>query len=201
MKLYYSMGACSLASDIVLREAGHSFTLEAVNLGTHMTETGADYYTINPKGYVPALKLDDGSILTEGVAILLYAASTAKQAHLTPEYGSMAWYRLVELLTFISSEIHKAFSPLFNKAITEEARTAQIEKLHKRFAFVENILSQSTFLTGETFTVADAYLYTVMRWSSMLNVDIHQYTHILRFMETVSGRPSVQEALAAEGAK
>lgn len=195
------MGACSLASDIVLREAGHSFTLEAVNLGTHMTETGADYYTINPKGYVPALKLDDGSILTEGVAILLYAASTAKQAHLTPEYSSMAWYRLVELLTFISSEIHKGFSPLFNKAITEEARTAQIEKLHKRFAFVENILSQSTFLTGETFTVADAYLYTVMRWSSMLNVDIHQYTHILRFMETVSGRPSVQEALAAEGAK
>lgn len=199
MKLYYATGACSLASDISLREAGHTFSLESVNLGTHTTETGVDYYTINPKGYVPALELDDASILTEGIAILLYAAGTSKQAKLAPEYGTPAWYRLVEMLTFISSEIHKSFSPLFNRSITEEARTAQIEKLTKRFPLIESILAKNTFITGESFTVADAYLYTIMRWTKTLNVDISSYPHILRFMETVGSRPSVQEALAAEG--
>lgn len=199
MKLYYSKGACSLASNISLREAGIDFDLIHVNLGTHTTESGEDYYTINPKGYVPALKLEDNTLLTEGVAILEYIADRNKETKLAPEHGTMERYHLVEWLTYISSEIHKNFSPLFDPTITEEARTTQISRLMKRIPLIEETLSKNTFLTGDTFTIADAYIYTVLRWNVYLKVDISIYPNILKFMEKVTSRRSVQEALTSEG--
>ncbi len=199
MKLYYTNGACSLASNIALREAAQDFELVRVDLSSHTTETGDNYYEINPKGYVPALKLPDGSILTEGVAILQYVADLNKESNLAPASGTMERYRLQEWLTFISSEIHKGFSPLFNPAISESDAVMVKEKLNKRFPLLESALSQKTFLMGENFTVADSYLFTILNWAQKFNMNFGSYPHIQKFMDTVKNRPKVQDALHSEG--
>jgi glutathione S-transferase len=197
--LYYAPGSCALSPHITLTEAGIPHTLVKVDLATHTTEDGTDYYTINPKGYVPALTLPDGQILTEGVAIVQYLADQAKESGLAPENGTMARYRLQEWLTFISAEVHKTFSPLWNQSISPDARTAAVEKLHKRFPVIEEALASHAFITGDKFTVADAYAFTVLNWSHMLGVDLAAYPHIRTYLETVGARPHVQEALKAQG--
>jgi glutathione S-transferase len=199
MKLFYTQGACSLSPHIVLREAGIPFELVNVDLKTHTTKDGQNYYEINEKGYVPALQLDNGDVLTEGVAIVQYVADLAKNSGLIAENGTIDRYRTQEWLTFISSEVHKTFSGLFNPALSEEAKKNTIERLHKRFPFIEKALAKNAFITGNAFTVVDAYAYTILRWSGMFAIDLSIYPNITRFMKEVGERPKVQEALKAEG--
>lgn len=199
MKLYYSGGACSLASHIIATEAGLTFEIVKVDLATHKTETGEDFYSINPKGYIPALKLDNGEVLTEGVAILQYLADQNSDAGLIPQAGTFDRYKTQEWLTFISSEVHKAFSPLWSKDTTSEVREATIARLNKRFDYINTYLAGKNFLLNEKFSVVDAYLFTVVNWTSMLNVDISAYPEIVSFMARIAARPHVQTAMKAEG--
>jgi glutathione S-transferase len=199
MKLYFSPGACSLSPHIVLRETGLSFDLEKVDLGSKQTASGTDYKTINPKGYVPALQLDNGEILTEGPTIVQYLADQVPQKHLVPAAGSMERYRLMEWLNFISAELHKGFGPLFKPAMPEEAKTIARETLANRIGVVAKQLQANTYLTGEQFTVADAYLFTVLNWSGHVNVDLAPWPAVGAYMKRVAARPNVQAALVAEG--
>lgn len=199
MKLYYSPGACSLSPHIVLREAGLNFELEKVDLRTKKTESGKDFTTINPKGYVPTLQLDDGSILTEGPAIIQYLADKAPQARLAPANGTLERYRLQELLNFISTELHKGFSPLFNPAYPEEVKKMVRDNLGKRFDGLRTTLEKGPYLTGEQFTVADAYLFTVLGWGQWTGVDLAQWPVLKAYHARVAERPHVQAALKAEG--
>jgi glutathione S-transferase len=199
MKLFYNPAVCSLSPHIVLRETGLSFDIEKVDLGTKKTETGKDYNTINPKGYVPALVLDDGSILTEGPAIVQYIADKAPQAKLAPANGTIERYRLQEWLNFISTELHKNFSPLFNPAFPEDAKKILRENIAKRFNNLKSTLEKGPFLMGEQFTVADAYLFTVANWANFVKMDLAPYPWIQSYLARVSARPSVQAALKAEG--
>jgi glutathione S-transferase len=201
MKLYYAPGACSLSPHIVLREAGLSFELEKVDLRSKKTESGKDFNTINPKGYVPALQLDDGSILTEGPAIVQYLADKAPQARLAPANGTMERYRLQELLNFISTELHKGFSPLFNPAYPEDAKKIVRENLARRFDHLSTYLEKGPYLTGEQFTVADAYLFTVLGWTAHVNIDLGKWPVLKAYHGRVAERPHVQAALKAEGQK
>jgi glutathione S-transferase len=199
MKLYYSPGACSLSPHIVLREAGASFDIEKVDLSTKKTESGKDFNTINPKGYVPTLQLDDGSILTEGPAIVQYVADKAPQAKLVPAHGTLERYRLQEWLNFISTELHKGFSPLFNPAYPEDAKKIVRENLGKRFNFLRATLEKGPYLMGEQFTVADAYLFTVTNWPAFVKLDMSPYPWVQAYAARVGARPNVQAALKAEG--
>ena len=201
MKLYYSPGACSLAPHIVAREAGLPVTLEKVNLANRTTETGANFATINPKGYVPAIALDDGSVLTEVAAILQYLADRKPGAGLAPANGTTERYRLIEWLTFISSEIHKGFGPLWNPTTPDSVKATTKDRLATRFAYLDEVLATRPYLMGETFTVADAYLFTVVNWTSFLSIDIAPYKSLNAFLNRVAARPRVQEALEAEGLK
>ncbi|PTL77969.1 glutathione transferase GstA [Vitiosangium sp. GDMCC 1.1324] len=198
MKLYFAPGACSLSPHIVLREAGLDFELEKVDLKSKKTESGQDFTTINPKGYVPTLQLDDGSVLTEGPAIVQYIADKAPQSKLAPANGTMERYRLQELLNFISTELHKGFSPLFNPAYPEEVKKLVRENLGKRFDGLRTTLEKGPYLTGEQFTVADAYLFTVLNWGQWTGIDINQWPVLKAFYTRVSERPHVQAALQAE---
>jgi glutathione S-transferase len=199
MKLYYSPGACSLAVHIAAREAGVPLTLEKVDLATRRTETGADFPAINPKGYVPALALPDGAVLTEAAALLLFVADREPQAGLVPAPGTIERHRLHEWLTFITSEVHKGFAPLWNPATPDAVRQATKDKLAQRFAYLDQVLAKQRFLTGPAFTVADAYLFTVVNWANHHAVDLAPYGHLKSFLDRVAARPRVQEALAAEG--
>ena len=199
MKLYYAPGACSLAPHIVAREAGLRLDLEKVDLGAGKTERGATFSDINPKGYVPALALDNGEVLTEVSALVQYIADQAPQAGLAPAAGTMERYRLLEWLGFISTEIHKGFGPLWSPAMPEGAKTIARNNLAKRFAWLDQRLVQKPFLLGERFTVADAYLFTVANWTNFHRIDLGPYPHLKAYMERVAGRPKVREALAAEG--
>jgi glutathione S-transferase len=199
LKLYYSPGACSLSPHIALREAGLSFDLEKVNTKEKKTETGEDYWKINPKGYVPALKLDDGSVLTEGPAIVQYIADQRPKSNLAPEIGSPERYRLQEWLNFISTEIHKTYSPLFNAAVPEDYKVIAKENLAKRFKYVDEKLAGRDYLMGAHFTVADGYLFTVANWSNFLKIDHSPYPNLRAFQARVAARPKVQDALKAEG--
>lgn len=199
MKLYYNPAVCSLSPHIALREAGLKFDLEKVDLGTKKTETGKDYNTINPKSYVPALVLDDGSILTEGPAIVQYIADKAPQSKLAPANGTLERYRLQEWLNFISTELHKNFGPLFNPAFPEDAKKMLRDNIGKRFNNLRPTLEKNTFLMGDQFTVADAYLFTVANWANFLNMDLSPYPWIQAYLSRVSARPHVQAALKAEG--
>jgi glutathione S-transferase len=202
MKLYYSPGACSLVPHIILREAGEDVALEKVDLSQKRTEAGADFWAVNPKGYVPALKLDDGAILTEGVVIQQYIADRAPQTRLAPPRGSLERLRLDELLVFISTELHKTFSPLFAATTPDEAKPAFREKVGKRLDVIEAMLADGRpFLTGETFTIADAYLYVMTTWCRGTGIDLDRWPAISAFAKRVAARPSVQAALAAEGIK
>ena len=199
MKLYYSPGACSLSPHIVLLEAGLDFTAEKVDLKSKKTETGADYTTVNSKGAVPALVMEDGKLLTEGAAIVQYVADQKPQSGLAPANGTLERYRLMELLNYIASEMHKGYSPLFNPAITPEAKAAAIAALDKKFTFLTAQLGDKPYLLGDTFTVADAYLFTVLSWSARVGVDLGKWPALNAYVARVKSRPKVQEALKAEG--
>ncbi|WP_243373002.1 glutathione transferase GstA [Microvirga solisilvae] len=201
MKLYYTPGACSLAPHIVAREAGLSVDLVKVDLSKHLTENGENFRAINPKGYVPAVTLKDGSLLTEAAAIIQYVADQKPDAGLAPANGTTERYRLIEWLTFISSEIHKGFGPLWNPANPDAVKNAAKERLATRFAYLDETLGKQPFLMGETFTIADAYLFTVVNWTNFHAIDISSFKNLSAFMGRVASRPKVQEALVAEGLK
>jgi glutathione S-transferase len=199
MKLYYSPGACSLSPHIVLRESGLPFTPLMASTKTHKLADGTDYYTINPKGYVPLLELDDGQRLAEGPAIVQYIADKVPDKKLVAPWGTMERYRQIEWLTFIGTEIHKGFSPLFVPNMPEEAKALSRERILSRLSWVDQQLEGKQFLMGDTFCVADAYLFTVTNWSKFVNLDISALKHLGAFMGRVAARPAVQEALKAEG--
>lgn len=201
MKLFYSPGACSLAPHIVLREAALPFTLEKVDTAKHLTEHGADYYGINPKGQVPLLELDDGQRLSEGPVIAQYIADRAGALSLMPAAGTLARYRVMEWQNYITSELHKTYSPLFNPAADASARALFSGLLRKKYEWLDSKLSDTPLLTGSDFTAADAYLYTVTRWAAYVKLDLTDLRHLQRFMREVEARPAVQAALAAEGLK
>jgi glutathione S-transferase len=199
MKLYYAPGACSLAPHIAAREAGLPVELEKVDLRNKKTAGGEDFSAVNPKGYVPALRMEDGSVLTEAAAILQYVGDRAPASGLLPAAGSTERYRVIEWLTFISSEIHKGFGPLWYPSSTDADKQAARDKLATRFPVVETALSKGDYLMGSRFTLADAYLFTVVNWSGMTGVDIAAFPKLQAFQKRVAARPKVQEALKAEG--
>ena len=198
-KLYYSPGACSLSPHIALREAGLPFQLVLTSTKTHKLPDGTDYYGINPKGYVPLLELDDGQRLSEGPAIVQDIADQAPASKLAPAFGTMERYRLMEWLNFITSELHKGFSPLFNPAMPEEAKALARAKLVERLTWVDSQLAGKSYLMGDGFTVADGYLFTVAGWGQHVGVDIKPLANLSAYMARVAARPAVQEAMKAEG--
>ena len=200
MKLFYTPGACSLSPHIILRELGLPFGLESVDLKTKRTETGADFAAINPKGYVPALQLDDGEVLTEGVAIVQYLADKHAPGRLAPAAGTVERARLNGHLNFISAELHKAFGPLFNPALAGEAREAAVAVIGRKLDVVDKALADGRpYLTGPDFTVADAYLWVVLSWAPHLGLDQAAWPRLGAFSARIATRAAVQAALAAEG--
>ncbi|MEO8154936.1 MAG: glutathione transferase GstA [Rhizobacter sp.] len=199
MKLYYSPGACSMSAHIALREAGLAFEPVLASTKTHKLQDGTDYYTINPKGYVPLLELDNGERLSEGPAIVQYIADQAPAKNLAPPNGTMARYRLQEWLTFIGTEIHKAFSPLFNPASTDEVKAAAKTRVTGRLGYVDQQLAGKHYLLGDQFSVADGYLFTVTNWAKPMGIDLSGLPNVSAFMARVAARPAVQEAMKAEG--
>jgi glutathione S-transferase len=199
MKLYYAAGACSLSPHIVALEAGIPVELEKVDTKAKRTANGEDYWQINPKGYVPALKLDTGELLTEGPAIVQYLADMKPESALAPANGTAARYRLQEVLGYINSEVHKTYSPLFKPDTPDAVREERTAYLHKRYAFLDQHLAKHEWLVGDHFTAADAYLFTVTNWAQHVNFDLSDFPAIQAFQQRVSARPSVQAALKAEG--
>lgn len=199
MKLYYSPGACSLSPHIVAREAGIDFTLERVDLSKKTTQGGVDFNTINPKGYVPTLQLDGGDVLTEGPAIVQYLADQRPESGLAPTAGTLARYRVQEWLNFISTELHKQFGPLFNPKTPAETKDMTRERIGTRFDYVAQQLEGKQFLMGADFSVADAYLFTVLSWCDYVKIDLTRWPILGEFRQRVGSRPAVQAALKAEG--
>jgi glutathione S-transferase len=202
MKLYYAPGACSLSPHIVAREAGIAIDLERVDLGRnpHRTETGADFTRINPKGHVPALRLDDGQLLTEGPAIVQYLADLAPESGLAPALGTLERYRLQEWLSFVGTELHKMFSPwLFHPEHGEQAAQVARGKIALRFAFLDAHLAEQPYLLGQRFTVADAYAFAIVGWARLMRIDLAPFAHLKRYMDGIAARPKVQEAMRIEG--
>jgi glutathione S-transferase len=198
MKLYYSPGTCSLSPRIVLLESGLPFTAERVDIRGKKTAAGANYLTINSKGAVPALELDNGEVLTEGVAIGQYIADRKPESGLAPAAGTLERYRLIELLNYIASEVHKSFSPLFNPKASSDWRASAIAALRTKFDWLNGFLGAKTYLLGDTFTVADAYLFAVMTWTAKFNIDLSEWPVLAAYLARVGGRPQVQAALQAE---
>jgi glutathione S-transferase len=198
MQLYFSPGACSLASHITAREAGVTVDLKRADTKTKKLEDGSDYFAVNSKGAVPALKLDNGQILTEGVAIMQYLADQKPESNLVPKAGTLERYRVLEWLNYVTSEIHKTFSPLWGD--NDPAVKAYAQKnLEKKFDWLDKQLAGKKYLTGDTFTVADAYLFAVVNWTNFLGIDQSTWPNLKAFQERVAARPKVQEAMAAEG--
>jgi glutathione S-transferase len=200
MKLYYTPSVCSLAPHIVLREAGYEFELEKVNLKNKKTESGEDFSAINDKSSVPFLVLDSGETLTEGAAIMQYLADQKPESNLAPSNGTMERVRLQEWLSYISTEIHKTHWPLFyTDQAGEQASQVYLQKLKKTYDYVSNALQDKQYLMGDQFTVADAYLYTVLNWHKFVKIDMSPWPVLLEYQQRVAARPKVQEALIAEG--
>ncbi len=200
MKLYYAPGACSLSPHISLREAGVPFDLERVDLASRKTASGEDFSKINPKGYVPALRLDDGEVLTEGAAMVQFIADRNPKAGLAPANGTLERVRLQEHLNFIASELHKAFSPLFNPSISAEAKQAAVAAVARRLDHFERHLADGrAHLLGERFSVADAYLFTVASWTGPTGIGLDKWPNVAAFVARVAARPAVQAAMRAEG--
>jgi glutathione S-transferase len=199
MKLYYSAGACSLSAHIALKEAGLAFDAIAAPTKTHKLADGTDYYTINPLGYVPLLVLDDGRQLHECAVILQYVADLVPEKQLAPANGTFERYKLQEWLNLIATELHKGFSPLFTPGMPDEAKALFKTRLLGRLQWVDSQLGSQAWLMGDTFTVADVYLFVVSSWSRHVGLDISALTHLTAFAARVAERPAVQEALRAEG--
>jgi len=199
MKLYYSPGACSLAAHIVLREANFEFDLESVDLGTKKTASGADFSTINAKGYVPALRLDDGQVLTEDQVILQYLADQKPEAGLAPKFGTMERYRLMEWLAFIATEVHKSFGPLWNPSAPEVTKQNALGLLARRFDYISEKLQGRPWLMGDVYTIADAYLWTVLGWCDYHKIDLSKWSPLTEYVDKVAARPAVHAAMKAEG--
>jgi glutathione S-transferase len=199
MKLYYSPGACSLSPHIVARELGIPVELKKVNTKDKTIEGGGDYWKVNGRGYVPALELDNGQVLTEGPAIVQYLADQKPEAGLAPKNGSLERYRLQEWLNFLTSEIHKSFSPLFKPNTPEDYKKIAKENLATRFDWLEQQLAGKDYLTGKAFSVADAYLFVLLNWTKFQNIDLARWPNLAAFHARVGARPRVQEALQAEG--
>ena len=199
MRLYYTPGTCSLSPHIVAREAGIALDLVRVDIATHLTEGGERYTDVNPNGYVPALVLDDGFVLTEGPAIVQYLADLAPEAGLVPAAGTRGRYVAQQWLNFVSTELHKGFSPLWHKETPAETRAAAKEQLAKRFGFLDRELAGRPFLLGEAFSVADAYAFTILGWAKYMAIDLGRWPNVAAYVERVAARPKVREAMIAEG--
>ena len=199
MKLYYAPGACSLSPHIVAREAGIPIELAKVDTKTKTIATDGDYWAVNPKGYVPALRLDNGEVLTEGPAIVQYLADQKPAAGLAPANGTLERSRVQEMLGYINSEIHKSYSPLFNDKTTPEVRAEKMEYLNKRYGLIEKQLQGRDYLFGKNFTVADAYLFTVTNWAHHVKLDLSAFPSLAAFQKRVAARPAVQAAMKEEG--
>ena len=199
MKLYYSPGACSLSPHIVLHEAGLAYTPVLASTKSHKLQDGTDFYSINPLGYVPVLELDNGERLREGPAIVQYLADQVPDKKLAPANGTMERYRLQEWLTFIGTEVHKNFGPLFVPSTPEDYKPLVRAQLAKRLQWVDSQLAGKQYLMGDTFTVADAYLFTVTNWGAFVNLDLTPYAHLVAYRARVAARPAVQAAMKAEG--
>jgi glutathione S-transferase len=199
MKLYYAPAACSLAPHIVLREAGLSFTLEKVDTARHRTADGGDFYALNPKGQVPLLELSDGTRLTEGPVIAQFIADRAEASSLMPAAGTVARYRVMEWQNYITSELHKSFTPLFHNDVDANAKQALAAVLRKKLEWLDGQLEGRDYLTGDTFTAADAYLFVVLGWAAFVKLDIADLAHLQAFITRVAARPAVRDAMQAEG--
>jgi glutathione S-transferase len=200
MKLYYSPGACSLSPHIVLREAGHTFELQRVDLQAKKLKPGeGDFFAVNPKGQVPVLELDDGDRLTEGPAIVQYLADQKPASGLAPANGTMPRYHLQEWLNFVTSDLHKVFAPLFRATTPEEFVKITKDNLANKFAFLDRHLATRQYLMGDGFTVADAYCFTITNWTRFKDIDLGRWPNLKSYMDRVGARPKVQEAMKAEG--
>ena len=200
MKLYYKPGACSLATHIVLYEAGETFDIEEVDTEAGRTKSGGDFIAINPKGYVPALELASGEVLSEGAAILQYIADQHPESDLAPKAGTIARARLQEYLNYTASELHKAFGPFFSSTAGEADKQAAGKAVGQKFDYLNDLLSDGrTYLLGSGFSVADAYLFVVANWSNFTGIDLKSWPHVSAFVERVAARPAAQAALKAEG--
>ncbi len=199
MKLYYSPGACSLSPHIVAREAGIKIDLQKVNTKDKTMDGGGDFWQVNAKGYVPTLELDNGERLTEGPAIVQYLADQKPDSGLAPKNGTMERYRLQEWLNFLTSEIHKQFSPLFRPTTPEDYKTIAKENIAKRFDLLDKHLAKNDYLMGKTFTVADAYLFVLTNWTKPTNIDLAKWPSLAAYNKRVAARPKVKEAMQAEG--
>lgn len=199
MKLFYSPGVCSLSPHIIFRETKTPVTLVRTDIRAKQFDGGANFRDINPLGYVPALELEDGTLLTEGPAIVQYVADKAGAVDIAPANGTLARYKMQSWLNFVSSELHKGFSPLFNAAMPEEAKKIARDRLAERFAYLDKHFAGNDYLMGASFTLPDAYAFTVLRWTKGLNIDMSSYPNVIAYMTRVEKRPAVQEALKAEG--
>lgn len=199
MRLFYASGACSLSPHIVALEAGIELRLQKVDLKSKTVAAEGDFYGVNPKGYVPALELDNGEILTEGPAIVQYLADLAPQKGLAPSADTFERYRLQEWLGYINSELHKSYSPLFHPETPAQTRTERLAYLNKRYAIVEKRLERHPYLLGAAFTVADAYLFTITNWAAHVKLDLTPFPNLRAFQERVAARPAVKAAMKAEG--
>jgi glutathione S-transferase len=199
MKLYFTPGACSMAPHILLRETGQKFDLEQVDLASKKTKSGADYKKVNGKGYVPALQLDNGEVITEAPIILQYIADQKPEAGLIPKAGTMERYRTQEWLNFVTSELHKGFGALFNPAVPDAYRTIAIDRIGTRLDFLAPQLEGKQYLQGDKFTAPDAYLFTVLSWAPHLKMSLDKWPGIPAYLGRVAARPQVQATLKAEG--
>jgi glutathione S-transferase len=199
MKLYYVPGTCSLGPHIILREAGLDFELDRMDPATRRTASGEDYLKVNPKGSVPALRLDNGEVLTEAAVILQFIADRKPESGLAPPAGTMERYRLAEWLNFISSDVHKQFSPFFNPKLPEAWRENQLNVLNRRFEFLNERLKDRSWLMGERFSVADAYLFAVLSWTKLFDIDLGRWPVLAQYLARIAERPAVAAALKAEG--
>lgn len=198
MKLYFSPGASSLAPHIALAEAGLAYELERVDLKAKKYGKDRDFLKVNPKGQIPTLQFEDGSVLTEGPAILQWVADQVPEKHLAPPAGTMERYHLLEWLNFIATELHKQFSPLFNAATGDDQKQRQREQIGRRYEYLQGVLGSQPFVMGETFTIADAYLFTVLGWGRWVEIDVAKWPKLADYAARVAARPKVQAALAAE---
>ena len=199
MKLFYKPGACSLASHITLRESGKDFTLDGVDLMKKRLENGDDFFAVNPKGQVPALLLDDGTLLTEGVAIMQYLADSVPDRQLLAPTSSLSRYKTIEWLNFIATELHKGFTPLFRPDTPEEYKPTVRALLEKKMQYVNESLKDNPWICGQRFSIADAYLFTVLRWAYAVKLNMEGFSHIEAYLARMAERPAVTAALKAEG--